>query len=101
MVDAIVDVAATRIMAYPLTVGMNVGSLGMASPITEMPILLSRPALSRTRRTMRRDILPASAHLRASMLLMALLRHSCKRKRKTDNQQSYQLFHFVHHPPRV
>ena len=70
MIQMVMRVAASGIMAHPLSIGMYVGSFGMSFFVAEMSVLLGRTWTLHPRRTVGRNVLMAATDLRPAAALM-------------------------------
>src|SRR6202166_2131338 len=63
VIEPIMRVAAASIVAYPLSVGMDVGSLRVSLPVAEVAVLSGGMRISHVRRTASRNVLAAATDL--------------------------------------
>jgi hypothetical protein len=72
MIDMVAPIASASVMANPLPVGVYVRRFRMALPVAVMAVFLNRARVSRSRRTMSRNVLAATANFGASAMLFAI-----------------------------
>lgn len=77
MIKAIMGVTAARLMAYPLSVGMDVGSLRMPLPIAEVAVLFRWARILNACGTVSGNVLAAATDLGSTtaVLFFVVLRH--------------------------
>src|SRR5882724_10212858 len=83
VIEVIVGIAAAGVMADPLVVGVNVGSVGMSSFVIEMAVVLRWMRCAHGRRTMGGDV--SSAFM--------VLRERRERKQKAKCEKSDEFPH--------
>jgi len=100
-IQMLMRVVAAGIMAYPFSIGMYVGSVGMSRPVVEVGVSLGRVRSGYSRRAVCRNVLTAATDLRpaTAATMAAVLCQRSEREQETYRERSNQLFHFCHHPP--